>query len=568
MNPRTSRAFRLTLVVMTCVLLSSMFPALASNLLNNMGIFGSTRLALSPDSSSGRVLSHQLFVMTSAPESLFRQAVTLNPKNANAYRNLGRVYQREGSFAAAVDAFTRSVELDPHNVVGRLGLADSLHGAGYPDRAVAEYELILPRLRDPDMYDVSHKLFIDYILSGREEILSGNYPTAIHQLSRAAQVGPEQNPFLLYYLAIAREGKHEQTERDTTFARLCCPNFDRSSELYLYLGEVVPGLVERGVWSSEESIRHVSLLIWQSYHDVGLEVALRQIVSRYPDHTGWVKLLGELYIRRGDLVQATEIFQELLTRNPNDAEACLQLAQIEEQGGRVREAMNWYKAYSTLAPEDALGRKQLARTGESDVNTIAAMLGVHPTDIELGENMIKNSGFEQVDLQGIKNWQWRYWMGKQRSQAFLVGGIDDRLVYEGNAALRIHLQWYVGEQGVSPAYGEYVASPVRLNPQTIYMLSFYYRTKSPRYGQALVYLRDDGPKGQILLHSGLPDTNGVWRRAVITVRNTAFEPLVARLALRNWGVDDIWADQVELREIILMTTKNELKLDLPAVIIK
>jgi DNA-binding transcriptional MerR regulator len=68
-------------------------------------------------------------------ERLLRRAVTIDPRFAEAWSNLGAILDRRGDRSGALDAFERAVALDPFLSEARANLAELLDELG--DRATA-----------------------------------------------------------------------------------------------------------------------------------------------------------------------------------------------------------------------------------------------------------------------------------------------------------------------------------------------------------------------------------------------------------------------------------------------
>ena len=73
-------------------------------------------------------------------ESLYRKAIELCPEFAEAYHNLGDVYQRLGRFAEAIANFSRAAELNSNVPQPCFGLGDTYFKAGNYREAVEWYD--------------------------------------------------------------------------------------------------------------------------------------------------------------------------------------------------------------------------------------------------------------------------------------------------------------------------------------------------------------------------------------------------------------------------------------------
>ncbi len=70
----------------------------------------------------------------------YRQAVSADPKSAEAHSNLGWEYYGEGNWAEAVKEFSQAVSLDANLVDAHYGLAMAHKGAGDKLQAVAAFD--------------------------------------------------------------------------------------------------------------------------------------------------------------------------------------------------------------------------------------------------------------------------------------------------------------------------------------------------------------------------------------------------------------------------------------------
>jgi len=245
----------------------------------------------------------------------------------------------------------------------------------------------------------------------------------------------------------------------------------------------------------------------------------------------------------------------------------------------LQEAAKWYAKYHALAPDDLLGLKKLVEICEElekagiepealnlqpetlkeelerrtdDKRTVAEGVGLKVDEFELGENLVENGGFEVGDGQP-KAWRWAAWVGGKRNEGTFAGGLDESRGYEGDGCLRIKGFWVGREEGKERARVGYWGGRdgLKLKPRTPYVLSFYYKTEGLQGGEANVYSR--GGRQVVFGGKGLPRTDGSWRKFAIIGWNALDEPVnLHRFILaRNFGVGDVWFDEVKLQEIVL-----------------
>ena len=105
-----------------------------------------------------------------------------------------------------------------------------------------------------------------------------------------------------------------------------------------YVADVIPALLDDGLWSREKTLNVVSFLVWQHNRATGAERLLKQLMERYPADPDWPFYLAELYHRRGDLERAEAAYRQVLAMDPNYAQAYLRMGMIyEERAGREME---------------------------------------------------------------------------------------------------------------------------------------------------------------------------------------------------------------------------------------
>ena len=74
---------------------------------------------------------------------LLQEEVKKNPKNINAWIDLGNMMMDTRSFQEAIDAYSKALELDPKNVNVRADMGTCYRYIGKPDLAAKEYRKVL-----------------------------------------------------------------------------------------------------------------------------------------------------------------------------------------------------------------------------------------------------------------------------------------------------------------------------------------------------------------------------------------------------------------------------------------
>jgi hypothetical protein len=131
--------------------------------------------------------------------------------------------------------------------------------------------------------------------------------------------------------------------------------------------------------------------------------------------------------------------------------------------------------------------------------------------------------------------------------------------------MRVDGFWIQKEKDLHPARAGYWHRPIKLKPDTPYVLSFYYRTRNLR-GKATIWV--SGKPEVLFKHDRmLPTTDGGWRKFIMVGWSRKEGTNKVKPWLRSWGIGDVWFDGVKLREIIFkppvkmenMTTRFQIR---------
>lgn len=90
----------------------------------------------SPQLPSGPILAQDTL-------KLAQEAVRADPKNVNAWIQLGNMLMDTSRFNEAVDAYQKALEIDPKNVDVRVDMGTCYRNSGKPDIAVKEFRKAL-----------------------------------------------------------------------------------------------------------------------------------------------------------------------------------------------------------------------------------------------------------------------------------------------------------------------------------------------------------------------------------------------------------------------------------------
>jgi cytochrome c-type biogenesis protein CcmH/NrfG len=119
---------------------------------------------------------------TMAQEKLLRDVLAKDPKNLNAWTQLGNMMMDASRFNEAVDAYAKALEVDPKNVDVRVDMGTCLRNSGKPDLAIKEYKKAL----EMNPNHVFAHLNMGIVLANDKK----DYKSAVSELEKALSLNP------------------------------------------------------------------------------------------------------------------------------------------------------------------------------------------------------------------------------------------------------------------------------------------------------------------------------------------------------------------------------------------
>jgi tetratricopeptide (TPR) repeat protein len=279
----------------------------------------------------------------------YRHALALEPQ-ARWHHYLSKLLEAEAPDEALTHA-AEAVKMAPAHVPARVQKANVLEQVGRLDDALKELEEA--RARDPQSVAVNFAL-------GRMLLAKGDVDASIEHLSRVLARSPHYGSArALLARALQRKGDVESARAEAEQAR-------RASI----------GMPLEDPWMDELDQLSVSLLGYlararklEAAGDVRqAESIYRHLVQIRPSDGDVHFILGELYLRHGNLQGAHATYTRALEVQPSHAMAHFRLGQFEEPSGRMEFAIGRYREAIRANPDlglihEALS-KALAATGD------------------------------------------------------------------------------------------------------------------------------------------------------------------------------------------------------------
>ena len=253
-------------------------------------------------------------------ETLYREVLAHDPRNADALHLLGMLAYESGRHATATSYLAEAISVNPRVAPFHHGLGTALEAQGRFAEALVCFEQAL-RLT-PESAEAHHTL-------GKAQRACGRLDEAKASLQRALELKPGY-PEACLNLANVLQDQDLLEE-----AEACCREALRHEpdlgEGHLKLGAILLG---------QDRLAEA-------------ESCCREALRRKPDLAGAHAGLGAVFEARGQLEEAEACYHEALRADPNHAPAHNHLGNVLRAKGRPREALASYRQALRAQPDYA-----------------------------------------------------------------------------------------------------------------------------------------------------------------------------------------------------------------------
>ena len=312
-------------------------------------------LALNPNHSASLQMLGVLSQQTGRSDQavgLLRQAIAVDPNDPNALVNLGVALGARGETEGAIQAFRQATRINPNFAEAHNNLAKAMKSLGRPGEAYAAAARAVEAR--PDYADA-----INEMGSALEQL--GRLDEAVVQLRRALKVRP-QFPEAINNLGSIMQQKGEATQAlsllhqaltlrpgfpealinlGNTLHSLC--RYPEAAESYRQALAAQPGSPQ--AWSN------LSIALLELDDVEGSIAAAQKSISLKPDYASAYQNLGFALRKAGRLDEAADAYQQCITINPSHGEAIANLANSLRDVGLMEQAIPLYRQAMTLTAE-------------------------------------------------------------------------------------------------------------------------------------------------------------------------------------------------------------------------
>ena len=326
-----------------------------------------------------------------AAEKAFRRVLTVDPRSAAAYANLGVIAMRRKEWDQALDLLTKAEHLDPKMAGIRLNIGITEFRRANYGAAIGPLSSVL---RDePDSSQARYLL-------GLCQVFTERYAEAVTTL-QPLWTERSGDVMYLYVLGIAAHNSGNDALDQQALSRMIEVGGD-SAELHFILGKsylnrheedaAVPEL-NRAI-ASNPNLPFVHFTLGVAHVRLGdnddlAEQEFRKDIAIDPDLADNYSQLGFLYTRAQKVAESEQAFREALRRDPRMAVARLGLAQLYFKQEKFAEALLEADAALQLVPESQnvhfLRGRILMRLGRREEGRVELAAAQKAMDQSLGK---------------------------------------------------------------------------------------------------------------------------------------------------------------------------------------
>lgn len=252
----------------------------------------------------------------------YTSAIKIDPKNADAYHRRGYVYDDKREFERAIEDYTKAIEISRKSAHFYNNRGFTYQNMGDYGRAISDYTKAI---------ELNPKYVTAYNNRGKAQIANNAFEKGIQDFTKAIELDPK------FYEAYYQRGK-------ASFDRLEYEDAVKDMTISLKLKDTIQARIFRAMAHSKLDNADAAIA------DFNAAGSLEQL--DVPFRRKALKARAEAYIENKNINAALADYTTLAALDPEDADWDYKSAEILQEAGRDKEALEAINRAIAIAPDD------------------------------------------------------------------------------------------------------------------------------------------------------------------------------------------------------------------------
>ena len=273
-----------------------------------------------------------------------KKVISIKPDYADAYDNIGVVFQSQGKLVDAINNYKKSILLNSSNANPYYNMANILKDQDKLDEAIEAYKKSIEL--KPDHYKAYANMATTLQKQGKLEEAIEAYKNSISLMPNYGETYSNMGN------ALQQLGKLDEAIDAHKKSILLNPNYALA---YNNMGNVLQqlGKLDEAVDQYKKSIC-LDSNYYEAYSNMGValkdqgnldeaKVYFEKALSLNPNHASSYNNLGNLFQYQGKIEEAIYVFRKSISLNPDFKETYLNLSLSLLQSGQIKEGLEEYE---------------------------------------------------------------------------------------------------------------------------------------------------------------------------------------------------------------------------------
>lgn len=266
----------------------------------------------------------------------YKNALQIDPKNANAMVALGKAYLAKKEYRKAYGSFRSALEVDPSFDRAHLEVASLLSLARQGDKALDELALV----KNPDQFQPRYS-----IIKARALVSLGRYQEAITVANSIANKDRNRDALLILGVCYRELGNVARLKATVSKWRQVNPKdpspYIFMAQYYLKKGNRDKAAQElASMVKADPTNNKLKLFRAQALERLGLIKEAKAAYKQLPEEPSMLKARAAFWVRQKHFGKAKTLLNKILEVNPKDVQAAILLAEVLASEGHVDQALD------------------------------------------------------------------------------------------------------------------------------------------------------------------------------------------------------------------------------------